>query len=179
MRFIVSMAFAYLVLLGPAVLAQQKNELDGYDEGEIDFINGMAKIYNDKRTLEQIWKDNALIRAAEAGDVKAVRKALKAGALINSYYLDGCAAFGSDGSGYTALMSATWQGKWNSRARRAVATSIGVGPPRLSTSHSAISRRVQYLRGDGGGGTSEGGASPSISKMHKPGKLFLGVCAPE
>jgi len=27
--------------------------------------------------------------------------------------------------------------------------------------HSAMPRRVQYLRGDGGGGTSTGGASPS------------------
>jgi NAD(P)H-dependent flavin oxidoreductase YrpB (nitropropane dioxygenase family) len=37
----------------------------------------------------------------------------------------------------------------------------GVSSASRSTSHSATPRRVQYLRGDGGGGTSAGGASPS------------------
>jgi hypothetical protein len=38
-------------------------------------------------------------------------------------------------------------------------TSVGASSAKVSTSHSAIPRRVQYLRGDGGGGTSTGGAS--------------------
>jgi RNA polymerase sigma factor (sigma-70 family) len=80
---------------------------DGFDEA---FIKSMAEAYKDKRTIEQIRKDNALIRAAGDGDREAVRKALKAGARINSYYIDGYAAFGSDGSGYTALMFAGDEG---------------------------------------------------------------------
>jgi ankyrin repeat protein len=79
--------------------------LDGYDEGNLDFIKGLAQdVFKDKRPLAQIFKDNALIRAAGTGDVKAARNALEAGALVNSYYIDGCAAFGSDASGDTALM---------------------------------------------------------------------------
>jgi hypothetical protein len=38
---------------------------------------------------------------------------------------------------------------------------IGAGSLSRSTSHSAMPRRVQYLRGDGGGRTSIGGASAS------------------
>jgi ankyrin repeat protein len=103
------MTYAIVVLLllstGSAAPGQEKNPLDGYDEGSIDFIKGMAKdVYKDTRSLKQIFKDNALVRAAGAGDVNAVRKALKAGALVNSIYLDGCAAFGSDASGETALL---------------------------------------------------------------------------
>ena len=49
------------------------------------------------------------------------------------------------------------------RKRKAVvdADQRGHGSASRSTSHSAIPRRVQYLRGDGGGGTSAGGAFPS------------------
>jgi ankyrin repeat protein len=107
MRSIFSIAFASLLLVGPAAFAQTKNALDGYDEGSSDFIKATAKdVFNDKRTLEQIFKDNALIRAVWAGNVKAVGKALAAGALVNSYYIDGCAAFGSDASGHAALLGA-------------------------------------------------------------------------
>src|SRR5437763_342997 len=106
MRSIFSIAFASLLLVGPAAFAQTKNALDGYDEGSIDFMKATAKEFNDKRTLEQIFKDNALIRAVWAGDAKAARKALDGGALVNSYYIDGCAAFGSDASGHAALLEA-------------------------------------------------------------------------
>jgi ankyrin repeat protein len=107
MRFRVSVAVACLLLVGPAALPQPKADPDGFDE---DSIKGMAELYNDRRSIEQIRKDNALIRAAASGDVDAVRKALKAGAIVNSYYIDGFAAFGSDGSAYTALMEAGDQG---------------------------------------------------------------------
>ncbi len=40
-------------------------------------------------------------------------------------------------------------------------TNVGAGSASRSTSHSAMPRRVQYLRGDGGGMTSIGGASAS------------------
>jgi ankyrin repeat protein len=107
MRFAVSIAFGCL-FLGQDALAQPKSDPDGFDEASIRL---MADAYQDKRPLAQIRKDNTLIRAAERGDVNAVRQALKGGALINSYSIDGYAAFGSDGSGYTALISATWQGQ--------------------------------------------------------------------
>jgi hypothetical protein len=107
MRFIISIAIGSVLLIGPAALSQKKEDPDGFDDA---FIKLMAKSYKDKRTIEQIRKDNALIRAAGNGDANAVRKALKAGARINSYYIDGYAAFGSDGSGYTALMWASYQG---------------------------------------------------------------------
>jgi hypothetical protein len=105
MQSVLTRAVLALLVVGPSALAQQKNPLDGYDEGSIDIIKGMAKdVFKDKRPLEQIFKDNALIRAVWSEDVKAVRKALDAGALVNSYYIDGCAAFGSDASGHAALM---------------------------------------------------------------------------
>ena len=103
MRLISFLAFGLLLTLGPAARAQHPSDPDGFDE---DSIKNMAGAYGDKRTVAQIRKDNALIRAAEKGDTRAVREALKAGARINSYYIDGYAVFGSDGSGYTALMSA-------------------------------------------------------------------------
>jgi ankyrin repeat protein len=105
MRVVPSIGLWLLLFTGSTAIAQQKNALDGFDEGSIDFIKGMAKdVFNDKRTLKQILMDNALVRAAGAGDVNAIRKALRAGALVNSYYIDGCAAFGSDASGDTALL---------------------------------------------------------------------------
>jgi ankyrin repeat protein len=111
MRSTVSIAFASIVLLSPDAVAQTKNPLDGHDEGSLEFMKATAKdFFNDKRTLEQIFKDNALIRAVWTGDVKAVSKALEAGAIVNSYYIDGCAAFGSDASGHAALMEAVSEG---------------------------------------------------------------------
>jgi ankyrin repeat protein len=105
MRVVSFIGMWLLLLTGSTALAQEKNGLDGYDEGSIDFIKGMAKdVYKDTRSLAQIFKDNALIRAAGHGDLKAIRNALKAGALVNSIYLDGCAAFGSDASGEAALL---------------------------------------------------------------------------
>lgn len=109
MRFVFAIGTWLFLFTGSTILAQQKNPLDGYDEGFIEFFKIAKDLYKDKRTVEQMLKDNALIRAAGNGDVKAVRKALNAGALVNSYYIDGCAAFGSDSSGYTALMGATSQ----------------------------------------------------------------------
>jgi hypothetical protein len=106
MRLFLPLAYFALLVAGTSAFAQQKNPLDGYDEGSIDFIKATKEEYKDKRPLEQIFKDNALIRAVWAEDVKSIRNALKAGALVNSYYIDGCAAFGSDASGHTALMEA-------------------------------------------------------------------------
>jgi ankyrin repeat protein len=108
MRFLIMIPLGYVLLAGSTALAQTKpQDPDGFDE---DSIKIMAHAYGDKRTIEQIRKDNALIRAAGRGDPYAVQKALRAGARINSYYIDGYAAFGSDGSGYTALMEATSAG---------------------------------------------------------------------
>jgi ankyrin repeat protein len=107
MRFIVSMALGCLLLAGAPARAQQKEDPDGFDEAA---IRETAELYKDRRTIAQIRQDNALILAAGYGDVNAVRKALKAGARINSYYIDGHIAFGSDGSGYTALMDAGSEG---------------------------------------------------------------------
>jgi uncharacterized protein (TIGR03067 family) len=108
MVFIYSFAFAFVMYLESPALGQLKHDPDGFDE---DSIKLMANAYGDKRTIAQIRLDNALIRAAANGDVQGIRKALKAGAGINSYYVDGYAAFGSDGSGYTALLVAIRQGK--------------------------------------------------------------------
>ena len=101
LRLVMIFMVGSLLLVGPAALSQQNQDPDGFDR---DAVMAMAKLYNDKRPLEQIRKDNALIRAAGNGDVRAVRTALKAGAALDSYYIDGFAAFGSDGSGSTALM---------------------------------------------------------------------------
>src|SRR5262245_47990396 len=101
MRLVLSLAFGSLLVLGHSAHSQMKEDPDGFDE---EAIKSMAKLYNDRRPLEQIRKDNALIRAAGKGDLKAVRGTLKMGAQVNAYYIDGFAAFGSDGSGYTALM---------------------------------------------------------------------------
>jgi hypothetical protein len=76
----------------------------------LDAIKDQAEFYKDKRSIDQILQDNAFIRAAGRGQIDDVRKALKAGARINSYYLDGCIAFGDDASGSTALMWAVLGG---------------------------------------------------------------------
>jgi ankyrin repeat protein len=107
MRFFILIAFGCLLLIGPAASAQQKSEADYFDDDSLKF---WADAYGDKRTVTQIRKDNALILAAASGNVETVGKALKAGALVNSYYVDGGAAF-DDGNGYTALMLASWSGR--------------------------------------------------------------------
>jgi ankyrin repeat protein len=70
----------------------------------LEIIKLQAADYKDKRSTDEILQDNAFIRAAGWGKIDDVRKALKAGARINSYYMDGCIAFGDDASGSTALM---------------------------------------------------------------------------
>ena len=74
--------------------------------GSESILKELAKAFKDNRTVEQIKKDNALIRAAAKGDVDAIRKALKNGARINSRYIDGYAFLDEGESGYTALMFA-------------------------------------------------------------------------
>jgi len=74
--------------------------------GSESILKELAKAFKDNRTVEQIKKDNALIRAAAKGDVDAIRKALKNGARINSRYIDAYAFLDEGESGYTALMFA-------------------------------------------------------------------------
>jgi hypothetical protein len=82
--------------------AQEKRDPDGPES----ILKEIAKAFKDDRTVEQIKKDNALIRAAAKGDANAIRKALKDGARINSRYIDGYAFLDEGESGYTALMFA-------------------------------------------------------------------------
>jgi uncharacterized protein len=91
-----------LLLLPAPAISQEKRNPDGSD----DILKGLAEAFKDKRTLEQIKKDNVLIRAAAEGDLEAMRKALKSGALINSRYIDGHAFLDPGESGHTALMFA-------------------------------------------------------------------------
>src|SRR5262245_25445403 len=79
---------------------------DNPDDGAKEILKELAKSYKDDRTVEQIKQDNAFIRAAGEGDVKAIRRALKDGARINSRYLDAYAFLDAGKSGYTALMFA-------------------------------------------------------------------------
>jgi uncharacterized protein len=97
-----TMLVACLLALPAVAFAQEKRDPDGSDA----VLKDLAKAFKDDRTLEQIKKDNALIRAATAGDADGIRKALNAGALINSRYLDGEAFLDEGDSGYTALMAA-------------------------------------------------------------------------
>src|SRR5579871_31965 len=91
------------VLLIPAsAISQEKRDPDGND----DALKSLAEAFKDTRTVEQIRKDNALIRAAAQGDLEGIRAALKNGALINSRYIDGHAFLDPGESGYTALMFA-------------------------------------------------------------------------
>lgn len=84
---------------------------DGRDpDGNKNVIMALAEAYQDSRPIEQIKKDNALIRAAAQGDVAAVRAALRSGALVNSRYIDGYAFLSEGASGYTALMRASSAG---------------------------------------------------------------------
>src|SRR5262249_52368945 len=75
-------------------------------DGPESTLKELATVFKDDRTVEQIKKDNALIRAAAKGDAEAIRKALKNGARINSRYIDGHAFLDEGESGYTALMIA-------------------------------------------------------------------------
>jgi hypothetical protein len=95
--------FIGCLLLVPAfALAQETRDLDGPES----LLKDLAKAFKDDRTVEQIKKDNALIRAAAKGDADAIRKALKDGARINSRYIDGSAFLDEGETGYTALMFA-------------------------------------------------------------------------
>jgi ankyrin repeat protein len=100
MRF-VGFLGCFLLLAAPAV-AREKRNPDGSDS----ILKALAKIFKDNRTLEQIKKDNALIRATAKGELDGIRAALKKGALINSRYLDEYAFLDKGQSGYTALMLA-------------------------------------------------------------------------
>jgi ankyrin repeat protein len=82
--------------------SQEKRDPDGPES----ILKELAKVFKDDRTVEQIKKDNALIRAAAKGDVDAIPKALKDGARINSRYIDPDAFLDEGKSGYTALMFA-------------------------------------------------------------------------
>jgi ankyrin repeat protein len=91
------------LLVAPTVAtAQEKGDPDGSE----DVLKDLAKHFKDDRTIQQIKRDNALIRAARNGDTDGIRKALKEGALINSRYLDGYAFLDEGTTGYTALMLA-------------------------------------------------------------------------
>jgi hypothetical protein len=100
------MRFTLLIgcsLFLPAFASAQANR---DPDGSEDILKEVAKAFKDDRTVEQIKKDNALIRAAAKGDAHAIRKALKDGARINSRYIDGYAFLDEGESGYTALMFA-------------------------------------------------------------------------
>ena len=63
---------------------------------------------------------------------------------------------------------------WVIRSLAKVCSSVS-----LATSHSAMPRRVQYLRGLGGGNTSHGNDTRSAMWTRSPLRLDVGVCAPE
>jgi ankyrin repeat protein len=100
MRF--ALMIACLFFAPAFTFAQEKHNLDGPDSALKEF----AKAYNDNRAIEQIKRDNSLIRAGGKGDCEAIRKALKEGARINSRYIDGNAFLDDGDSGYTVLMFA-------------------------------------------------------------------------
>ena len=58
-------------------------------------------------------------------------------------------------------------------------TMIGLLQFNCDTNHSAISFRVQYFRGLGGGRTSQAGINQSPEYTRNPFKLEVGVSAPE
>jgi hypothetical protein len=93
---------ACFFLGAPVTGAHREPDPDGNEET----LKGLAKAFDDDRTVEQIKKDNALIRAARKGDLDAIHKALKNGARINSRYIDGWAFLDEGDTGFTALMFA-------------------------------------------------------------------------
>lgn len=97
---------ATILLLSAIAFSQVGRDPDGSE----DVIQALAKSYKDDRSMAQIKKDNALIRAAASGDAAAVRQSLKNGALVNSRYLDGFAFLDAGQSDYTALMRASLAG---------------------------------------------------------------------
>ncbi len=84
--------FLFLPALAPT---QEKRDPDGSES----ILKELARAFKDDRTVKQIKKDNALIRAAAKGDVDALRNALKDGARINSGYIDGYAFLDEGESG--------------------------------------------------------------------------------
>jgi hypothetical protein len=58
-----------------------------------------------------------------------------------------------------------------------IPTREGASSASRSTSHSAMPRRVQYLRALGGGITSTGGDARSAASMRRPFRLAVGVSA--
>src|SRR2546421_612369 len=98
-----SMSLTVCILATPAYAdSQERRDPDGPES----ILKELAKAFKEHRSVQQIKKDNGLIRAAAAGDLEEVRKALKDGALINSRYIDGYAFVDEGKSGYTALMFA-------------------------------------------------------------------------
>ena len=93
---------AGLLAMPVFTVSQEKRDPDGPEA----ILKELAVAFKDDRTIEQIKKDNGLIRAAANGDAEGILKALKGGALINSRYLDGYAFLDEGESGYTALMFA-------------------------------------------------------------------------
>jgi ankyrin repeat protein len=90
-------------LLLPVAFAQAT---DDPDADGANALQSLAEAFKDGRTVEQIKKDNVLIRAAARGNLEGVRKALQDGALINSRYVDSRAFLDEGQSGFTALMFA-------------------------------------------------------------------------
>jgi ankyrin repeat protein len=103
-RFVLS---ASIFLSLSALSFAEDQNADGSDE----IIKLLAEAYKDERSLEQIKKDNALIRAARKGEIETVRKAIKNGALVDSRYMDGYAFLDEGKTGYTALMLASLDGR--------------------------------------------------------------------
>jgi ankyrin repeat protein len=97
-----SLLMGCFLFLAAFTSAQEKRDPDGPES----ILKHLAKAFKDERTVEQIKKDNALIRAAAKGDADAIHKALQDGARINSRYIDGYAFLDEGESGYTALMFA-------------------------------------------------------------------------
>lgn len=106
MRFVrLTVCLSGVFFLSMLAAADEQN-VDGSDA----VIRSLAESYQDERSLEQIKKDNALIRAAAGGEVEQVRQLIKDGALVNSRYMDGFAFLDVGRTGYTALMFASRAG---------------------------------------------------------------------
>jgi ankyrin repeat protein len=94
--------FVAAIICGSVLYYRVQGQRDGSDKG----LLALAKGFDDTRTAGEIRRDNAFIRAAEEGNVAAVRSALRRGAMIDARYLDGTAFFDAGKTGYTALMLA-------------------------------------------------------------------------